>query len=432
MSNTTKILKEIATSDEYKVIAEAIEQADYETVCGSYLSISKRIDSGRAGLEEGFENLPLRSRGEHKEKFLQSFYLAVERILPLWHQLDQAIAKSGVMEGEVFGFGKKGDPLVRTPEGKLVALRSAGLEEGNRVKFVVVHEGEKISIGKVFEFNPHSFYTLLTQEPRERIRRSLASVQDQLKNSQWHLEEDYFARIKEILVELEGIKELPLNFSPHEREKITDQVQEYRKKLLYDVSVRLMFDFLSEQEEKSVEDFYGNGNEEKEKALSALGLFRHNTYEVAEKLLQSDKPEESGQALGEIDDEIDSMDSAIKLLDFKDAIDKAYPKAKSYLEKMNRLFDRLTKRVWQVIDNLPEAGVVEPEEIQLAVKNTFAEDTLFIELRKSFRSSSEFFSLRGAFNDLNKKIGDEESIRAEAAFRSYLDHVIPRAFAKKQ
>lgn len=432
MSNTTKILKEIAASEEYKALADAIEQAEYETVCSAYSSILKKIDSGKEMIQKGFENLPPRSRGEHKGKFQQSFYLAVERLLPLWHQLDQALAKSGVMEGEVFGFGKKGDPLVRTPGGSLVALRSTGLEEGSQVKFVVVHEGEKISIGKVFELNPHSFYTLLTQEPRERIKRSLASVEDQLKDRQWYLDEDYFIRIKEILSELDEVREMLSNFNPRERERVIAQVQEYRKRLLYDVSVRLMFDFLSQQEEKAIEDFYRNGNEEKEKALSALGLFRRHTYEAAEKFLQNDNPEEYGQSLDNIDEEIDSMDSAIKLLDFKAAIDRAYPKAKSYLEKMDRLFDRLTKRVWQVTDSLPETGPVEAEEIHQAVKNTFNEDALFIELRKSFRSSSEFFSLRGAFNELNKKLGDQESILAEAAFRAYLDHIIPRAFAARK
>lgn len=429
MSNTTKILKEIAASSEYNAIAEAIEQADYDVICDSYLGISKKIDSGKATIEEGIENLPLRSRGERKEKFRQSFYLAVERILPLWHQLDQAIAKSGVVEAEVFGFGKKGDPLVRTPQGNLVAIRSAKIEEGSRVKFVVVHEGEKISIGKVFELNPQSFYTLLTQEPRERIRRSLSSVQDRLKDRQWCQDEEYLAIMREILLELEEIKKLPSNLRPQERERIIAQVHDYRKRLLHDVCVRTMADFLSRQEEKAIEDFYRDQSDEKNKALSALGLFRRPTYEEAEKLLQSYNPEEHGQDLGEIDDEIDSMDSAIKLLDFRAAIDRAYPKAKSYLEKMNRLFYRLDKGLLKVADTLPQEGMVEPEEVQLAIRNAFSEDMLYIELRKAFRSPSEFFSFRGAYTELIRKLGDQETISAEDAFRSYLDYKIPQAYA---
>jgi hypothetical protein len=432
MSNTKKILRDIASGAEYKDLADAMEQANYEVIFDAYMRISKLISSGKEKIEEGIKSLPVRSRDERLDKFRQSFDLAVERNLPLWHQLAQAIAKRQIMEGEVFGFGKKGDPLVRTPEGTLVALRSAKLEEGNRVRFVVEYKGEKISIGKIFELNPQSFYTILTQEPRERIRLSLASIEDQLNTRQERLDEDSLSRLGELLVKLEEIKGIPSTFKPEERERIIAQARRYRNKLLYDIGVRLMFDFLSQQEEKALEDFYHDRQEEKSKALSALGLFRYHTYEAAEKLLLSDKPGEYGQAFSEIEDEIDSMDSAMKLMDFRASIEKAYPKAKSYLEKMNRLFDRLTKRVGPVTDALPEGRIIELDEIQLAIKNAFSEGTLFLELRKTFRSSNDFFSLRGAISDLIRKLGDQESITAETAFRSYLNHKIPQAFAERR
>lgn len=428
MSNTKRILKDIAAGAEYEALAYAIEQADYEAVFDSYMRISDLISNGRGKIEESIGSLPVRSKDEHLDKFRQSFDTAIERMLPLWHQLNLALIKSQITEGEVFGLGKKGDPLVRTPEGTIVALRGSKLEKGNQVRFIVEYEGERISVGRVFDLNPESFYALITQKPRERIRNSLASIEDHLKASQGRLNEGSLYQLGEFLVELEEIKKLPSTFKSEERERIIGQAVKYRKRLLYDTGVRLMFDFLSQQEEKAVEDFYLDRPEEKNRALSALGLFRYHTYEAAEKLLNSDRFEKYGQVLSEIEDEIDSMDSAMKLLKSREAIDRAYPKAKSYLEKMNRLFDSLIKRVRQVTDALAKTETVDPEEIRMAINNAFGEDRLFPELRKVFRSSKEFFSFRGAVSELIRNLGDQESIAAETAFRSYLYYKIPQAF----
>ena len=141
MSYTKRILRDIASGTEYKALADAIEQADYEVIFGSYMRISKLISSGEEKIEESIESLPVRSKNERLDKFRQSFDLAIERMLPLWQQLNRALINSKITEGEVFGFGKKGDPLVRTPEGIIVALRGSELEKGNKVRFVVEHEG---------------------------------------------------------------------------------------------------------------------------------------------------------------------------------------------------------------------------------------------------------------------------------------------------
>jgi len=432
MSNTKKILKDIASSAEYKDLTDAITQVDYEVIFDSYMNISKLISSGKEKIEEGFEHLPPRSKSERLDKFRQSFDLAVERTLPLWHQLNQALIKGQIMEGEVFSHGKKGDPLVRTPEGILVALRGSKLEEGNRVRFIIVYEGEKISIGKVFDLNPQSFYTVITQESRERVKHSLAAIEDHLKSSQDSPNEDSLPLLEELLGELEEITKLPSIFRPEERQRIIAQALRYRNRLLYDFGIRLMFESLSEQEEKGIETFYEGRPEDKNKAMSALGLFRRHSYEAAEKLLSHDKPEEYGQSFNDIEDEIDSMESAMKIMDYRASIDRAYPKAQSYLEKMNRLFNRLTKKVGQVIDAMPENGMVKPDEIQLVIKDAFNEDSLFFELRKTFKSSKDYFSQRSAFSELIKKLGDQESIAAENAFRSYLDYKIPQAFDERR
>jgi len=427
MSNTRKIIKDIASGSEYKALADAIEQTDYEAIFESYTSISELINNSRGKIEEGIESLPVGSKEKRLVDFRRSFDSAVERILPLWHELNGALAKSKVMDGEVFGIGKKGDPLVRTPDGTIVALRGSKLEEGSQVKFSVEYEGEKISIGRVFELNPQSFYITITQEHRERINTTFASIENYLNKAQEGLNEDSLSLSGELLVELGKIENPPPTFRPEERERIAAQALKYRKRLIYGLVVRSMFDFLSKKEEEAIGAFYRDRSEEMSQALSALGLFRRHTYEAAEKLLLGDKPEH-GQDSGEIEDEIDSMDSAMKVLEYQEAIDRAYPRAKSYLNKMNHIFDRLVERAEQVADSLSETEAVDLKEIQDAIETAFGEDTLSFELRKAFRNSKEFLSFRGAFSQLIKAQKDQESIAADSAFISYLHHKIPRIF----
>jgi hypothetical protein len=298
------------------------------------------------------------------------------------------------------------------------------------VKFAVEYEGEKISIGRVFELNPQSLYIVITQEHRERIKSTFASIEDYLRTSRDGSNEDSLSKSEELLVNLGEIENPPTTFRSEERERVAAQALKYRKRLIYGIGIRSMFDFLSQKEEKAIGDFYHDRPEEKNKALSALGLFRHHTYEAAEKLLLGDKPE-YGQGTSEIEDEIDSMDSAMKFLECQESIDKAYPRAKSYLNKMNHIFDSLVERAEQVADALSEKGTVDLKEIQAAIENAFGEDTLSLELRKAFRSSKEFLSFRGAFSELIKAQRDGESIEADAAFISYLRHKIPRTFGSK-
>jgi len=429
MSQTTRILKEIASGEEYQALATAMERVDYEAMFASYMRISQLVSEGKGKIEESIENLPLQNKDERRDKFLRAFELATERILPLWHQLNSELMKRKVMEGEVLGFGKKGDPLVKRPEGTIVVLPGSKLEKGERVRFRVVQEAEKLNFGKVFDLNPQSFYFLITQEAREKIRDSLASIGDRLETSQEPLNEGSLPELGELLQKLEETKQLSSTLRTEERGRVAAQVTKYRKGLLHGAGIRLMADFISQQEEREIEDFCQDSQEEKTKALMALGLFRRHTYEAArESLFLGDRPEGYTEILSEMENKVDSMDSAIELLDAKSALDEVYPKAKEYFEKMDRLFENLTQRVRQVADVLSNKGVVDPEEIYLAIKNAFPEEILFLELRKAFRSSRAFLSLRGAFTELYRWLGNQESISSEAAFRPYLHHKVLQAF----
>jgi len=428
MSNTKKILREIASGKEYKALLDAVEQTDYETIFDSYTRISELICNGKGKIEEDIGNLPVRSKAEQLDKFRRSFNSAVERMLPLWHQLNRTITNAQIIEGDIFDHGKKGDPLVRTPEGIIVALRGSELDVGSHVRFVVEFEREKICIGRVFELNPQSFYTVITQEHRDKIKSAFSSIDDYLRSSQEHEEEGSLSRLGELLVMLEEIEKIPPTFRPDERKRIIDQAVGYRKRLLYSIGIQSAFDFLAEQEEKAVGDFYSGRDEEKYKALAALGLFRRNTYEEAEKLLLDEKDDEYGGNLSEIEDDIDSMDSAMKIMEYKEAIDKAYPRARSYLKKMNRIFDIITERAIEITDSLSEARTVDLEEIRQAIENAFHEEKLSYELRKAFKSSKEFLSFRSAYSELVNAQKDQERIAAEVAFKSYLQYRLPKVF----
>jgi predicted RNA-binding protein with TRAM domain len=432
MSQTKRILKEIASGEDYQALTAAIERVDYEAMFASYMRISKLLSERKGRIEDGIADLPLQNKDESRGKFLHAFELATERMLPLWHQLNSELMKGKVMEGEVFSFGKKGDPLVKRPEGTTVVLPGSKLEKGEKVRFRVIQEAEKLNFGKVFDLNPQSFYLLITQEAREKIRNSLALIGDRLKTSPEPLNEGPPSELGELLQKLEEVKRLSSTLQAEERERVAAQVTRYRKRLLQGASIRLVFDFISRQEEKGIENFYQDSHEEKGKALLALGLFRRHTYEAArERLFLGDKPKGYAEILNEMKDKVDSMDSAIELLDAKSALDEVYPKAKGYFEKMDHLFENLTQRAKQVADVLSNKGVVDPEEIYQAIKNAFPEEILFFELQKVFRSSKELLSLRGAVNELNRWLRNQENISSEAAFRPYLHHKVLQAFGSQ-
>ena len=433
MSHTARMLKEIASSEEYRGLLAAIEEIDFESMFASYMRVRDRIKKGRATIEESIESLPTQNKEERRGKFSHAFELATERILPVWHQLDRQLdfgcTRRNIMGGEVFGFGKKGDPLVKTPSGATVVLSGSKAQEGERVWFRVLQETEKISFGRVFQIDVRSFYLLLTHQAREQITDCLAFVRQQSEVFPESTDEGRSFDLAELLRKLGEAKELSSGLRDEDRERITVQVMNYRKRLLAAAGERMMFDFISRQEEEDIESFYQDGQQERVKALAAMGLFRRGTYEAArQKFRAGDGPDGYAEALGEMRARVDSMDAAVELLDFQSALDDVYPRAKRYLQMMDRLFNRLAGRGSQVADALSRRDVIDPEEVSAALRTAVSEEGLLSELRKAFRSSKEFMSLRGAFLELHRRLGNHEAVAAETAFRPYLRHKVLQAF----
>ena len=427
-------MKEIAAGETYAALQAAVEQGDYEGMFDSYMAIWEQIGRGRSGIEEGIENLSVQNKDEHRDKFSQAFDGAVERMLPAWYEVEQRLqagyAKWKVMEGEVFGFGKKGDPLVRTPEGVIVVLKGSGLQAGDRTRFRVLQEAEKMSFGRVFELTRQSFYTVMTQETHDKIQALVDEVDARVGGVSGPVDEVPPSELAELLQRLEEIRKLAASLRAREKDAALAKVVRYRQRLLSGVGKSIVFDLISKREEVEIGSFYPDGGEEKASAMSALGLFRPRGYdEVGKKLLPDSEPEKYQEMLENMKEQVDSMDRAMEFLEFKSAMDDVYPKAKRYLERMDRFFNNLALRADRVTSALSRHDVVDVVELRSAIESAFSEQVVFAELRRAFRSSKELLSLRAALADVNRSLGDEESVVAETAFRPYLRHKVAEAFA---
>ena len=432
MSQAKKTLNKIASSEEYKALVAAIEQGDYETIFNSYVQISGLLEESEREIEEKIRGLPRRNRDEDRVKFQSAFTIRAQTTLPQWHWLDSELKKQGITEGEVIGFGGKGDPLARTKEGRVVVIRGAELKEGEKARFQVVAEGEKVDFGRVFEFSPDFFYFMLSRETRERVRNSLSSIREYLDNQPVGVDEDGLTQLSEILKEIEGVRELAPQLREEERDRIIGRVVAYRGRLLRDSGVKMAFEFFSREEERAIGEACQGDEKKKASALSAPGLFRYQAYQALKaELFAGEELKEYGEIVDKMEKALDSMNSALELMDFQAGIKGAHPSAKRYFEKMDRLFERLSRRARQVALAVAEDRICDKQDILSAIEQAFSFEALCSELRRVFRSPDEFFALRGALLELRAKLGDADGISAEAALKPYLRCVTALAFENR-
>ncbi len=433
MSQTSKVIKDIATGEAYTQLTSSIEQNDYKSMFEAYALIEAELQEGKTKIEEGIENLPVRNIRDHREKFQKAFDQARVRMLPLWdqirRQLEKGMQSNGVLEGEVFGAGKKGDSLVKAPDGAVVVLGGAKIEPGKRVKFTIMQEAGKVKFGRVFNLEAQNFYLMVTQETRDRVRAMLASIEEAVDTFQERLQEDPWPELGRLLEDLEAVKSLTAALQTEERRRIFNQITRYRRVLIHQAGTRFMFKYIAEREENEIQQFYQDGQEERSRALSALGLFRRYTYDsVKQEILSGEKPEGYTEIVNQLNEEVDSMDSAMRLLDFESAMDEVHPRAKGYLERMDKFFDALAQKARRVTETLAEKGITDHQEIRLAIETAFTPEALLRELRYTFRSPRDFLSSRKAFLELNRMLKNEEAVTAESTFRPYLNYKVQQAF----
>ncbi len=430
MSQASKSLKKIATSEDYKSLVTAIEAKDYETISKSYLRLCQLLEEEKKQVLAKIQSLPRQNRGEDCEQFQTAFTLRASVTLPQWHWLTSQMKEAGVTEGEVFGFGSRGDPLVRTAQGRVVVISGVALEKGAKIKFKVITEGQKLDFGRPVELNADYFGFLLNREARESMKKSFEAVEERLRNGPPpELDEAGLARLSELLKGLEDVRQLTSKLGSTEKDGAVARVQMYRKRLLDGCGVKMALDFMSRAEENEIAEACGGDEQQILRALSAPGLFRYESHlKLKAGLLAGKDLKGYKQILEDLESRLDSMNAALELMEFQSGVEKMSPAAKAYLERMDGLFERLHRKARQVTLALAEGTLFGSEDIKAAVREAFSGGALGAELRRTFLEAEEFYALRGALADLRAKLDDKASLPAEAALRPYLTRKIAGAF----
>jgi hypothetical protein len=431
MSQTVKTLKKIAASEEYQVLETAIKQVDPEAIFNSYKRISEILEESEREILDKIQQLPRHNKDQDWQRFRLALTGRSQTILPHWYWVNEQLKKQKIMEGKVAGFGSKGDPLAKTPEGRIVVIRGATLKEGERVRFRVVAEGEKMDFGRVLELSPDTFYFILTQDTREKVTNTLNSIRDHIDSYLRGKAEGTLSELSQLLLELKDIGELPSKLRGEEKERMLARIQEYRTRLLKTSMTKLAFDFTAKREEREIVDSCQGSQEQIARALSALGLFRHQAHlSLKAELLSGDKPKGYPEIVDQLEKNLDSMETALQLMDFKTKIERVYPLAKRYLERMDLFFERLNRKATDLAFTLG-GNISDVPQIESSIEVTFSLEALGAELKRTFLSPEEFSNLRGAVNELRLRLGNVEASRAEAAIEPYLRRIMSLAFSTR-
>ncbi len=431
MSQASKALNKIAASEEYKALDEAIKAANWETMAKSYVRLGGLMEEEKKQILEKINSLPRQNKDEDCEKFQAAFAIRASITLPQWYWLDSQLKEAGVMEGEVFGFGTLGDPLVRTREGRVVVIRGNTLEKGAKIRFKVVTEGPKLDFGRLIELTPEYFSSLLNREARTGIKKSFDAVEECLKNRSIELNESGLSQLSELLKGLEEARELANKLEAVEREATVARILAYRKRLLNEYGVKLAFEFMSREETREIVEACQGDGQQVASALAASGFFRYQAHQALRaRLLTGEGLKGYSEILKNLESKVDSMDAALELMEFQSGVEKVSPSAKAYLERIDRLFDRLNRKAREVALAIAE-GRISSQDINSAIREAFSGAALGVELRRTFRSAGEFAALRGALADLMTMLGDSAGIAAESAIKPYLTRKIASAFEEK-
>lgn len=432
MSQVKKILKRIAVSDEYKNLVDAIEKGDCANILSSYEQVSNLIDKMEEEVKSGIEKLARRNKGEEYQKFQLAFAQRAITALPQWHWLSSELKKRNIMRGEVIDFGRKGDPLVKTAEGRVVVISGATLKKGEKIWFKVIAQGEKFDFGKVFELTPDLFYFILTQDTQEKIRNSFTSIQGLISKCLERREKIELTELSGLLRQLEDIRNLVSESKLREEDKkeVISKVLEYRRKLLKAAIPKLAFQFLSQFEENAINELCSNNKQQVSKALSSLRLLCYETHNLIKaKLISNEWLKRYQEIVEKLEKNLNSMATVIKLLELKAEIKELYPLAEEYIQKMDRFFQNLSERAVTVSLTLAEDRVYDIENIYSVIKNTFSITQVCSELRKVFNSSEEFFTLRGALSKLIRKLEGTQDIWDDGILKPYINQIVTLAFS---
>ncbi len=343
-------------------------------------------------------------------------------VLPQWHWLDSLLKEQRIFEGEVIGFGSKGDPLAKTSEGKIVVLAGSALAKGAWVMFQVTGQTRNVDFGKVFKLTSDGLYRIISRDMLGRIGTSLDSVKERIHKCPARPDEDGFNKLSELLTALEGVRELALRLRAGHRKKSLDRIIAYRKMLLNESGVNLIFELLSREEEMEIRESCQGNEHRVALALSAPGLLRYQAHEALKAgLFAGEDLRMCVEIQEKLRDEPYSLDTALELAELKWRTERVYPVAKSYMEKMDALYARFQIRAREVSSVIAEDRICSVEDMRRTFQQAFSDAYVATELRQVFQSLDEYHSLRAGLAELRSVLGDEKSMAAESALQPYLD-----------
>jgi hypothetical protein len=426
MSQASKALKEIAASQEYSTLVKAIENSDYDVIATIFIKLFKLIEDKKNIILEQIRNSP-RQIEENLQQFLTAYTMRLDSTLPQLYRLKSLIDKQNIIEGEIVDIGIKGDPIAKTPGGKSVIINGIKANKGDRIKYKITNTGKKVDFGKAVEINADFFYNVLNQEALARIQNSFDSVEAYFNSSLNQTD----ITPAELLANLETARAVSIKLKPEEQVRINDKILANRKSILADYITNKTFDFLASEEEKEIRKFFNNDEIKLSMVLSFPGLFRRQPLKsLKNDLFADNKLKGYDDIIKTLENNLDSMDGALNLIEFKTKVEELEPQAKTYLFKMDELFSILNKKSRLIVDTIAEANIIDMNEIQKQIENAFSSRSPDTEFKKVFRSLNEFFSLRDATVKLQASLGNHDILQTESIFRPYLKQKVASIFEK--
>ena len=416
MSQASHILKEIANSPEHRKLVKGIKSADYEQLCTSYVQVSELISKGRTETLDRIQSLPRVNKSKDYQRFKDAFDNRARIVLPEWCWLSVLLKQQGIEEGQVVSFGSKGDPLVRTAEGKIVILTCCDLTQGKRVKFKIQVKGEKVDFGTVVELTPDYFYHIVARDTIARIRTEFNAVKERVANRVAYSHEERLTELSELLTRLEKLRELTLMLRAEEQERILGRVFAYRKRLLSDYSIGLVFGFLSHKEESEIRESCQGDEKRIALILSVPGLFNRRALdELKKELFAGEELRRCAEIRQKLKNKPDDIDMAMELMELRLRTENIYPLVRKYIQKMNVFHRKLSEKAEYFTLTVARERICSVQEIQSAIEKAFSSSAISLELRGVFHSQGEYFSLRAALIELRAILGCQESLSTECA-----------------
>ena len=429
MSQASKALKEIAAGDEYTTLVQVIEKSDYEAIANAYQQVSNIISEKKNAILEQIDSLPKQNSGENRQQFVTAFTQRMGTTLPHFSKLNELISAQNIAEGEVFDIGSKGDPILKNPAGKTIIVSGVQAEKGTRIKYKVTNEGQKVDFARAIVFNADFFYTLLNQETLNQIQEAFNIVESRLPLITDELTVD---ELNEMLAALEKVREIAGSLKTTEKEMTFNKILTLKKKLLGDYGVRLAFNLIAYEEEKEIRNIQVDNEQVIALALTAPGIFRRQAYYIFRNGLFAGRNLKGIDKIqNELESNLDSMENALKLMEFKTTTEELEPSARNYISKMDQLYDNLNNKARHITFTIAGEEIVTVSEMQEKIASAFSIDSMQPEIKRVFQSPGELLSSREAAFKLKALLGDKDIQACEAAIRPYIKKTINRLFEKR-